>query len=78
MCKCILSVGGGGHEKFWGSFYAVGSSYSHTDGGPQNVSTLKKRGGGGGGAQKVLPCLEGAAKSFRPAVFPFCSPPPSP
>ena len=29
------------------------------------------------GAQKVLPCLEGGgAKSFRPAIFPLCSPPP--
>ena len=28
-------------------------------------------------AQKVLPCLEGGggAKSFGPAIFPFCSPP---
>ena len=35
----------------------------------------------GGGAQKVLPCLGwtggggGAAKSFGPTIFPFCSPP---
>ena len=30
-----------------------------------------------GGARKVLPCLEGGggAKSFGPAIFPFCSPP---
>ena len=28
------------------------------------------------GAQNVLPCLEGGgAKSYGPAIFPFCSPP---
>ena len=32
-----------------------------------------------GGVWKVLPCLEGGgAKSFGPAIFPFCSPPPLP
>ena len=31
-----------------------------------------------GGTRKVLPCLEvgGGAKSFRPMILPFCSPPP--
>ena len=33
--------GGGGHRKFWGSFYAVACSFSHIEqGGAQNVSTL--------------------------------------
>ena len=32
----------------------------------------------GVGGQTVLPCLEGGAKSFGPAFFPFCSPPPPP
>ena len=30
----------GGHKKFWGSFYAVASSFSHTDEEAQEVSTL--------------------------------------
>ena len=39
----------------------------------KKVSTLYKKGGGGG---KVLPSRRGGAKSFGPAIFPFCSPPP--
>ena len=31
---------------------------------------------GGGGREKFYPVLRGGAKSFRPAIFPFCSPPP--
>ena len=30
------------------------------------------------GYLKVLACLEGGAKSFGPAIFPFCSSPPPP
>ena len=32
-------------------------------------------GGGGEGARKVLVCCERGAKSFRPAISPFRSPP---
>ena len=32
--------GGGGHKKFWGSFYAVAGSFSHIEGGAPKVSTL--------------------------------------
>ena len=39
--------------------------------GSQKMSTKR-------GVRKVLPCLEGGAKSFEPAIFPFCTPPPSP
>ena len=40
-------------------------------------------GGGGGGAKSFHPLKEGTlswevAKSFGPAIFPFCSPPSSP
>ena len=30
-----------------------------------------------GAYKKVLTCYEGGAKSFGPAIFPFCSPPPT-
>ena len=50
----------GGHKKFWGSFYAVAWSFEE--------GALK------GGCELFLPCLEGVgAKSFGPAIFPFCS-----
>ena len=70
----------GGHKQFWGSFYAVPWSLSHIEGGRKKFPLFKTGGGGGGGgggAQNVFPCLEGGggAKCFRPAVFPFCSPP---
>ena len=29
--------GGGGHNKFWGCFYVVASSFSHNEGGSQKV-----------------------------------------
>ena len=45
-------------------------------GGAKSFLPLKKK---GGGTQKVVSCLEGrGAKSFGPAIFPFCSPPPFP
>ena len=40
--------------------------------GAREVLPLRK-----GGAEKVLAILKGA-KSFGPAISPFCSPPPSP
>ena len=36
----------GGHNKFWGSFYAVALSFSHIEGGRKKFQ-LFKRGGGG-------------------------------
>ena len=30
----------GGHKKFWGSFYAVASSFSHTEGGGGGTQTV--------------------------------------
>ena len=38
--------GGGGHKLFWGSFYAVASSFSHIVGGYKRFPLFK----GGGGA----------------------------
>ena len=50
-----------------------GKGFSHIVGGAEKFPLFKR----GGGAQKVLPCLEGGGtQSFRPAIFPFCSPPP--
>ena len=43
--------GGGGHKKFWGSFYAVASSCSHIEGGHKKFPLFKR--------EKVLSCLEG-------------------
>ena len=57
----------GGHIKFGGSFYTVARRFSHI-----------KRGGcalKGGRREQVLFCLEGGAKSFGPAIFPFCRAP---
>ena len=67
----VLAMLKGGHKKFLGSFYVVASRFSHiVGGGTKSFHSLK------GGAPKVLPCLEGGgAKSFGPAIFPFCSPP---
>ena len=76
-----LSHAEGGHKKFWCSLYAV-ARFSHIEGvgggggGGQNVYThyKKKR-----GVQEVLPSLMGrGAQRFRPAIFPFGTPPPSP
>ena len=36
----ILKAGGGGHKKFWGSFYTVALSFSHIAAGALKVSTL--------------------------------------
>ena len=59
--------GGGGHNKFWGSF-------SHIVGGHKEFPLFKM-----GGAKSFIPCLEGGdAKSFGPALFPLCSTPPPP
>ena len=47
--------GGGGHNKFWGSFYMVAWCFSHiVGGGTKSFHSLK-----GGGARKCLPCCEG-------------------
>ena len=44
----------GGHNKFWGSLYAVASCFSHiVGGGVKSFHVLN------GGVRKVLPCLEG-------------------
>ena len=51
--------GGGGHNKFWGSFYRVAWSFSHTDGRGGGHKKFPLFKGGGGGARKVLPCLGG-------------------
>ena len=69
----MLSGEGGGHNKFWGSFYTVAGSFGHIEGegGAKSFHSLKGwrlTGGGGEGG--------GGAKSFGPAIFPFCSPPP--
>ena len=51
---------------FWGSFYAVASSFSHiVGGGAKSFHSLK------GGVRKVLPCLEGGGKKFRTHDFPI-------
>ena len=36
----VLAMLKRGHKKFWGSFYTIASSFSHIEGGAQNVSTL--------------------------------------
>ena len=61
-----------GAQKFWGSFYTVAWSFSHIEGGAKSFHSLK------GGRKKFDPVLSGGggAKSFRPTIFPFCSPPP--
>ena len=59
------------------------TSFSHAKGRPQKVLGyfLRGRKGGGGstllngGCEKFYPVLRGGAKSFGPAIFPFCSPP---
>ena len=41
MEKVLAMLKGGGHKKFWGSFYAV--SFSHNEEGVQtNVHSLKR------------------------------------
>ena len=69
----FLAMMKGGHRRFWGSMYAVDCSFSHIEGGRKTYPLFKR------GSRKVFSCLEwgggGGAKSFRPAIFPFCSPP---
>ena len=36
----LLAMLKGGHNKFWGSFYAVAGCFSHIVGGARKVSTL--------------------------------------
>ena len=65
--------GGGGHKKLRGSFYTVLSMLKGAC--ANSFDSLK------GKARKVLPWLEGGgggAKSFGPAISPFCSPLPPP
>ena len=75
--------GEGGHDKFWSSFYMVARNFSHIEGGGgwwcKKFPLFKKKRGGGGGRKKFYTVLRGGggAKSFGPAIFPFCSPPPS-
>ena len=66
--------GGGGHNKFWGSFYAVAQSHIN-EGGAKRFHSSK-----GGGGQQVLPCLEGggAQKVSDPRLSHFVAPPPPP
>ena len=61
---------GGGHKKFWGSFYAVACSFSHIESGEgaKRFHSFK------GGREKFYLALRGGAKSFGPVIFPFCSP----
>ena len=79
----MLKRGGGGCTTSFGEVLLL------QKGGAQKVLAILKVGEGergtkncpsfkGGGGRKVLPCLGGGggAKSFRPAIFPFCSPPP--
>ena len=57
----------GGHNKFWGSFSVVARSFSYIEGGGgagrKKFSIFKR------GMQNVLPCLEGGAKCFGPAIL---------
>ena len=66
-CRNSLShpEGGGGHNKFLGSFNMGYLGFSHTEGAAPKLVTPNKEGG------QVLPCLEGGAKSFGAAIFPF-------
>ena len=61
----------GGAQQVLGSFYSVALSFSHIEG-RKSFHSLK----GGEGREKFYPVLSGGAKSFGPAIFPFCSPPP--
>ena len=66
--KSFSHAQGGGHN--WGSFYVVAGSFSHIEEGAQERSTFYKA-----GREKFNPVLRGGGgtKSFRPAIFPFCS-----
>ena len=71
-----LAEGGGGHNKFWGSFLHGRLKFKpYCRGGAKSVHSLK-----GGGARKVLPCLEGggAQKVSDPRFSHFVAPPPLP
>ena len=69
--------GWGGHGKIWDSFNTGTCSFSNIEvkGGPKKYLPFKKK--GGGGVQNVLPCLEGDAPSFGPAMFPVAPPHPT-
>ena len=70
----VLAIlkGGGGAQQVLGLFLRGSLKFwPYCRGGALSFHSLK-----GGGARNVLPCLEGGgAKSFGPAIFPFCSPP---
>ena len=66
----------------------AGKSFSHAEGGAKSLEVVLTReleifshtdcGHPLEGArEKFYPVLRGGAKSFGPAIFPFCSPPPS-
>ena len=67
--KKIFGHAEGGHKKFCGSFYTV--VLAILKGGREKFTLFEKR-----GHKKFYPVLRGGAKSFGPAIFPFCSPPP--
>ena len=62
----VLTMLKGGHNKFWGSFYAVARSFSHIERGHKRFPLFKRE------ERKVLPCLEwgGERKRFRTRDFP--------
>ena len=67
--KVLAILEGGGHNKFWGSFY----SFSHIVGGHEKFPLFKR------GTRKVLPCLGGggeARKVSDPRFSHFVAPPP--
>ena len=71
----VLAMLKGGNKKSWGSF-TLYFSFSHNGilRAQKGFHSLK------GGREKFYPVLRGGAKSFGPAIFPFCShtPPPLP
>ena len=67
----VLAKLKGGHNKFWGSFYAVAWDFSHIVGGRKKFPLFKR-----GGARKVLTCLEVGAQTVLDPVFShFVAPP---
>ena len=48
---------GGGHNKFWGSFYPVARSFSHIEGGVKKFPLFIK-----GGREKLYPVSRGGAQ----------------
>ena len=65
----LAMLKGRGHNKFSGSSYTV-ACFSHVEVGDKKFPLFK------GGREKFYPVLRGCPKSFGPAIFPFCSPPP--